>query len=751
MSAGEPTFEVPPGLPDIITLGKLLWGDPTNRNPDEVRFGSHGSKIVKPAPQNVWCDHEAGVGGGYIDLYRLKYGELPTHSGFSAPPGMANELGEPTAWWDYQDSNGATIARVVRFDPPGQQKTYRQCRPDGERWKWKMEGLQMPLYHLPEILTAQAGSAVYITEGEKHADLLRAWGLIATTNAGGAKKFRADHAAMLSGFECIILPDNDDAGRAHRDVVAKALRSAGCSSIRVVDLPDLPPKGDIIDWVKAGGTAAAFEGLVAKASLAEAPVAVTLSEQPDSDHGVDALIAEFNDQYLVVNEGGKALIFQPAYDPVLKRRRFDRLSPRDLYTLHMNRQIRVGTDDKKNPIYKPVADVWMRHPGRRQFIRGVIFDPTMQAGPGVLNLWEGFAVKPARGDWSLLRDHIRLNVCGGNKAHYDYLMGWMARMFQHPDQQGEVAVVLKGGEGIGKGTLARVLRHIVGHHSLAISDAKHLVGSFNAHLGDVIFLFADEAFFAGDRAHVGVLKSLITEPSLTIEAKYSNAKEVPNYLHIMMASNEEWVVPAAMDARRFFVLEVAETVKNDTVYFAAIWKQMEAGGYEAMLHDLLQYDITSFNVRTVPLTEGLQQQKKLSLPVPEAWWMDVLHRGYVFRSKLGLEEFFHEWHNEVTTELLFASYSEYSHRARDRHPMSREAFGRFMKDLGCRPSRPTNAVIGEHIADVMLVDGGTQRRAVVARQPRPPAYNIGSLSEARHAFSASTNLSVDWDDHDAEP
>ena len=131
---------------------------------------------------------------------------------------------------------------------------------------------------------------------------------------------------------------------------------------------------------------------------------------------------------------------------------------------------------------------------------------------------------------------------------------------------------MRGPEGTGKGTLARAMMRILGQHALHISNAKHLIGNFNAHLRDCVFLFADEAFYAGDKAHVGVLKSLITEPYLTIEGKYQNAVQTPNFLHIMMASNEDWVVPASLEARRFCVLEVSDAHKDDHAYFAAIWR-----------------------------------------------------------------------------------------------------------------------------------------------------------------------------------
>ena len=111
-------------------------------------------------------------------------------------------------------------------------------------------------------------------------------------------------------------------------------------------------------------------------------------------------------------------------------------------------------------------------------------------------------------------------------------------MVQRPAEQGEVAVVMQGGEGTGKGTLAKALMH---HHRAP--RPRH----FQRQAPDrqlqrapsgLIFLFADEALFAGDRQHVGALKSLITRAIPDVEAKFANAIQAPNFLHVMMASNE---------------------------------------------------------------------------------------------------------------------------------------------------------------------------------------------------------------------
>ena len=505
----------------------------------------------------------------------------------------------------------------------------------------------------------------------------------------------------------------------------------------------------------AGGTVAEFEALAdvtpesaAPSSPNEAPEPEAKVEPPAEDDtaAIDANVAKFNAKYMVVNETGKALVYAPCFDPILRRRRLERIGFPDLRNLYLNRRIEVGIDSKGNPVFKNAASLWLTDHRRRQFINGVIFDPSGENDdPETLNLWQGFAVKPAPGDWSILKDHIKTNLCDGDPVLFDYLMGWMARMFQNPAEQGEVAIVMKGGEGTGKGTLARAIRHILGQHGIAISNAKHLVGNFNAHLRDAVFLFADEAFFAGDRAHVGVLKALITEGTLTIEAKYANAVEVPNYLHMMMASNEEWVVPASLDARRFLVLLAGNLVKNNHDYFGKLWAQMAAGGYEAMLHDLLAMDLTTFNVRAVPQTEGLQSQKKLSLGTTESWWQDCLERGYVFRSKLGLEAVLSAWHAKISTELLFASYIEFASRRGERRLLSREGFGGFFVGFGAEPKRWRNGLVGEHIIDVGNMHGGTSRKAEIIRQDRAHGYSLGTLDEARATFENFTGLTVVWD------
>jgi hypothetical protein len=445
-----------------------------------------------------------------------------------------------------------------------------------------------------------------------------------------------------------------------------------------------------------------------------------------------AVLNELNGKYAVVNEGGKVLVYAPRERR--ERMTYDRMTVKDLSLLYQNKKVTLTNGDngarvKVNPVL-----LWLSWPERTEYPGGVVFDPRKEHQPDELNLWRGFGVEPKKGNWFWLKYHLLEVICSGNVDQFQYLMSWIACMLQHPERQGEVAVVLRSVEGTGKGILGRIIKRLLGQHGLHITNAKHLVGNFNIHLRDCVFLFADEAFFAGDRQHVGVLKALITEPTLPVEGKFMNVTEADNYLHILMASNESWVVPASLDARRFFVLDVSPKMKGDFEYFEAIDKQMKNGGYAAMLHELLNRDLSHFDVRDVPQTAGLQEQKKRSLDCHHAWWVEVLQRGYVWEA-VGTDEWFGEWHPKVATRLLYASYEQYAKAHGERRPLSIEAFGRFLTDdLGYRGRRLTNAPVAESKIGQKVTN------------PRPPGYQLGELGEARATFLAATKLMVEWQD-----
>jgi hypothetical protein len=257
---------------------------------------------------------------------------------------------------------------------------------------------------------------------------------------------------------------------------------------------------------------------------------------------------------------------------------------------------------------------------------------------------------------------------------------------------------------------------LFGGHYLYLFKSEQLTGRFNEHLRDAIFIFADEAFFAGDRKNEGSLKSIITEPVLTIEAKHGAVVTAPNYAHLMMATNNDWAIPATDDERRFAVFDVSDAVVRDFTYFNALNAQMAAGGLAAMLHALLRHNISNFNIRDVPQTDGLRDQKLLSLKGVPAWIYDCLQNAKI----LGVEG--SGWDN---TGISFSG--RYAH----------ESFAANAKLYRCERDIPTQSWWSREIRKILdlcdqRVDGNRQ-------------MVLGSLDGCRLQFEKHIGHEIDWD------
>lgn len=204
-----------------------------NRQSLSIRDGADGRVLLKC---HAGCDLSAILAAlnlNVSDLFTSERVELP------GADGRRREV----AHYDYRDERGQLLYQVVRFEP----KDFRQRRPDGEGWLWNLQGVRRVVYRLPDL----AGHAtVVIAEGEKDVDRLWSLGIAATTNVGGAGKWRDEYTKQLleAGVErLVVIPDADDAGRQHAAAVALAWAPRPS---RVISLPDVPAKGDVVDFLQ---------------------------------------------------------------------------------------------------------------------------------------------------------------------------------------------------------------------------------------------------------------------------------------------------------------------------------------------------------------------------------------------------------------------------------------------------------------------------------------------------------------------
>jgi hypothetical protein len=339
--------------------------------------------------------------------------------------------------------------------------------------------------------------------------------------------------------------------------------------------------------------------------------------------------------------------------------------------------------------------LWLNSRNRRD-LDGICFLPTGIEGyetgaetpDGWYNLWRGFAVTPDPSEAGLkkldrLKDHILQNVAMGDEKISLWVWGFFAHMYQRPMERVGVALALRGGQGSGKTILGKIMGHPLGPHYALISSAKHLTGEFNAHMKSTLLLQADEGFWAGDKAAEGVLKSLVSSEEHFIEGKGLDAVPVLNLICLLITSNNDWVVPAGMDERRMAVLDIGEGRKQNRAYFKAIEDDMKSGGYEALLHYLLTFDLTQVDLGTIPKTAALLEQKIESLSTEQAFWFEVLQRGAPWPGT-------DLWIEKIDCERLFKTYVQHSELIGVRRRASQTKFGSVLHKLipDLRKERP---------------------------------------------------------------
>lgn len=290
----------------------------------------------------------------------------------------------------------------------------------------------------------------------------------------------------------------------------------------------------------------------------------------------------------------------------------------------------------------------------------------------------------------------------------------------------------KGEKGTGKGTLGRAAAMLAGSHGLHISSPEHLVGRFNSHLQNCICLFADEAFWAGDKAGEAKLKQLVTEPTIAYEGKGRDAVMGKNHVHIIMAANGDWVVPAGLDGeRRFAVFAVNSKRRGDKAFFKALNDQLyEEGGIEGMLFDLLSRDIKGWAPRDeVPATKALVDQKVLTMDDVERWWYNKLLDGMLPNAR-------GDWHETgvvVVKEHLRADYLEFAKEQRVYRPADPVAFGMRL-----------NKLLNGEMANTQVKPDDTDYMVKVDRMGRASASKIPALSHCRGLLEARFGSKVDW-------
>lgn len=410
------------------------------------------------------------------------------------------------------------------------------------------------------------------------------------------------------------------------------------------------------------------------------------------------------------------------------------MTERGFVTKYGNMYVTVKDGDKVdregNPKTKTkgVGAFWLGHPKRRT-VEGIGFYPKPRKAPANhINLYRGASLKatetPQPDRCAKYLNFIWETICNGDEAVYKYVLAWIADLVQKPGgRKPGVCLVLRGGQGTGKGTFAEYLAKMFSPYSIVLDRPDQLVGRFNGHMSNKLFVVADEAFWAGDRSKVGPLKSFITESKLPFEWKGRDVEMIDSYHRIVMLSNESWVVPADVDDRRFAVLDVSPEHAKDNEYFGAIRRDMDNGGLEAFYRMMLDHDYSDVVLWSAPKTQGLLDQKLESLDDVGSFVLNMLMDGNMpLQSGIETDTPWPKW---IHKDRLYDSFVGSLPSGRDRFRLKPETFSKRLRKYipGVNPEF---------------------KPPVDAQGRRPRVFGFPPLHKARMEFEAVIGQSMRW-------
>jgi len=678
------------------------------------RAGSSGKMVWTSSLFDSARDlHPQLSGCNFIEI--LEFYAKKLNIDFSAKKIKKNSKSKKTgiieSTYDYRDEKGKLIFQAVRFRDP---KSFKQRQPassdeSDDKWIWNLQDIEIIPYNLQEIIKPE-NEIIYIVEGEKDVDNLKAIGITATCCPMGAGKWWPNVNKYFEGKHVIAIPDNDIPGQDHAERVYREL-SPVAQSIKIIQLPELPEKGDVSDWLESGGQ---MDDLIA------------LVNQSPEKKQYDDEVSLLNKKHIAIMIAGKFVVMNEEINPVSKRIETTFSSVNDFRNRYLNRMVlnpKFGEYGQKKEI--TAAELWLKSINRRECDQ-IVFDPddnNKGLYSNCYNLWRGLATQSIKGDWSLYRDHIFSNIASGNQSHYNWIISWMARIVQNPGgKRPGTSIVLRGKQGTGKGVFLTNFGKLFGNHFLHINNQSQLVGRFNNLFKDALFVFVDEGFWAGDKSVEGIVRGMITEDILIVEPKGKDSFMVKNHINLAMASNNEWVVPAGMEERRFFVIDVADNCMQNISYFQKISKQMNNGGHEALLYDLLRWDYENeADIKKVPRTSALFDQILSSMNDVQKFWYEKIRDMKVSKKN-------NDWDGEIYCAELYNDYVEHSKMLGFKNIRIDRQFGKALRQLcpSLRRRRKTMEISGK----------------------QEWYYIIPDFAECVYHFEKAVEMEMDWDRDD---
>tara|TARA_R110002051_G_scaffold99127_1_gene169505 strand:- start:5354 stop:8029 length:2676 start_codon:yes stop_codon:yes gene_type:complete len=443
-----------------------------------------------------------------------------------------------------------------------------------------------------------------------------------------------------------------------------------------------------------------------------------------------ARLKEYNNKYYILeNHGGAAMVFENCFDPVSGAQRTWRT--RAFCEAKASEQAYLGWNVEKDaPEMRPAPLFWTGSDKARRYVaQEMRYETTARTIPmatgEILNLFHGWATTPVAGAWDNIRYLIHDILCCSAPEASEYLLNYLAHMVQRPDKLPSTAIILQSEEqGTGKTTFMDVLRALLGaRYCDTTADASTVVGQFNSSAMGKILLHLEEAVAPNDRSIESKVKALITNETMTYNAKGLAAVQGRNYARVFMTSNAQQVAHLARHDRRMFVLNVSPKHANDALFWGDAHRAYPQER-EAFMHALQTRDISAYRPSLIPYTAAKDKQKIESVVGP-----DLVLRTFLEDGRLPTCSRF----NGETWEVRVSALTDY--------------FIKQQVKVGYKTPQPARVLKAIALGPVVvrrLTIGQDSRAFRVIALPMLPVARAQFLADQRIAAHDWGNAADDW-------
>ena len=282
---------------------------------------------------------------------------------------------------------------------------------------------------------------------------------------------------------------------------------------------------------------------------------------------------------------------------------------------------------------------WRTWPKRRIY-KGLVFRPSadiqldrenFEQLPDTekFNTYLGLTNPGKEGDWSAIERHIWEVWARKDDAIHNYILNWLARMYQYPGEQGETCLILRSDRmGAGKNIITEALTESWGRHGATLDSLKRITGQFNSIMSELVLAVFEEAMWTGGKSAKSFLHAATTGKTNMSEKKFHDLREIFNFSHIICLSNDEHVVPIEPGDRRYVMLDCDNRYAQNFKYFNNLHQKMKGGETDGFIWHLRHRDIHEFNVRRYPRQKGtVARAMEFSLDSVEAFFLEALDEG----------------------------------------------------------------------------------------------------------------------------